>query len=271
LTGEKLYYIIFSQVPDMKKILVIFLAVSMSCSTVKKQTKNLINKKPLTRFFSMCEKDINNASGVIIEKDIIKNLSHLLKMGHGGKKYYLLERESISKMIKSVTKGVYSDFILINKSGQVIYTMNNDSLFAKNVRTHLKCTPLYSCYKNTDSDVFFKDTTKHLSNPGRFMMLVSKKTSGKKSFPGIFILQIDLSRISSIMKKNTEAIGIDGRYRISHDISKILSQYKYSDIVINRIKKHKASTIPVKNGFEIQYNDFNYRNIEWIITTENKI
>ena len=65
---------------------------------------------------------------VVMEEEIVKNLTHLHRMDYGGRKYYLLERENITKMIQAVTEGTYTDLILVNKKGIIIYTMNNDDI-----------------------------------------------------------------------------------------------------------------------------------------------
>jgi hypothetical protein len=50
-------------------------------------------------------------------------------MNDGGSKYYLLEKESISAMIRSTARETYHDLILVNSSGTVLYTMQNETLF----------------------------------------------------------------------------------------------------------------------------------------------
>src|SRR4030042_4555789 len=129
----------------MKKsfLFIVSLFLISSCATI--QAPGFIDITSLKGLFKLCESDLEKAKKVIIEKDLVKILSHLQKMDSGGKKYYLLEREAITSMIKSVTEGVYSDFILINRDGTVVYTMANDKLFAGNVRTPLVKQALASC------------------------------------------------------------------------------------------------------------------------------
>ena len=106
----------------MKKLFIILIVLVIPyCKTPQKVQPDrieLIKKiepfdvNNLKDFFIRSELDVRNAGRVIVERDIVKNLSHLLRMDSGGKKYYILERENITRMIKSVTKGVYTDFIL---------------------------------------------------------------------------------------------------------------------------------------------------------------
>src|SRR4030042_586399 len=134
----------------MKKsfLFIVSLFLISSCATL--QAPGIIDITSLKSLFQLCESDLERAKKVILEKDLVKILSHLQKMDNGGKKYYLLEREAITAMIKSVTEGVYSEFILLNRDGTVVYTMMNDKLFAGNVRTTLAKSALSSCYENRD-------------------------------------------------------------------------------------------------------------------------
>ncbi len=79
-------------------------------------------------------RDIGNASKIINDNDLIINLTHFQLMDQGGKKYYLLEKESISYMIRSVTLHLYQEIILVNREGTVVFTMHDDRIFAKNVK-----------------------------------------------------------------------------------------------------------------------------------------
>jgi hypothetical protein len=77
------------------------------CS-VKKETPVRREMSPLegrlAGFFSLCARDASSAARVVEKHDIVKMLSHFLRMDGGGKKYYLLEREHISEMILAVNR-----------------------------------------------------------------------------------------------------------------------------------------------------------------------
>ena len=79
-------------------------------------------------------RDIGNASKIINDNDLVLNLTHFQLMDQGGKKYYLLEKESISYMIQSVTLHLYQEIILVNREGTVVFTMHDDRIFAKNIK-----------------------------------------------------------------------------------------------------------------------------------------
>ena len=117
----------------MKRILILFAATVIACGTVVREPGPVpatplpaVQKDVLADFFSRCEQDIERAGQVVVQEDIIKNLTHLHRMDSGGRKYYILERDAISRMIHSVTQDIYSDFIIINDNGTIIYTAHND-------------------------------------------------------------------------------------------------------------------------------------------------
>jgi hypothetical protein len=83
-------------------------------------------------------RDIENASKVINENNLVLSLTHLQAMDKGGKKYYLLEKETISYLLKSVTKNLYRNIVLVNWEGVIVYSMRDDGIFAGNV---LEATP----------------------------------------------------------------------------------------------------------------------------------
>ncbi len=75
--------------------------------------------------------NLANASKSISSKNLIKNLSHLNKMNYGGSHYYPLEREAITEIIKSLSSSDFSECILMNAEGKIIYTMKDDEILGK--------------------------------------------------------------------------------------------------------------------------------------------
>lgn len=233
-------------------IFLMVFALLTSCKTSNKIEEKAKTDK-LTDFFEMCESDLTKASNIVINNDIVKNLSHLLKMNDGGKKYYILEREAISKMIKSVTKGIYEDFIIINKSGSIIYTMNDNEIFNQNIRKKLISTPYYHCYHNRNKKVYIHDITWQKNG---YYLFISQKVTGENSFPGIFILKINIKNLKNYIKKeNIELLGNDRKYRVSNLDENILQLHKQEkSINLNN---------PLKSN--PNYKRFNFYNINWLI------
>ena len=160
-----------------KSLACIFLMMISCTSTRIEKIPEKSSEDPFKNFFLRCEKDINNASKAVIENDIIKNLYHLQYMNSGGQKYYLLERESISQMIASVTSDIYSDYIIINKSGKILYTRTNNSIFGKNVKSHLKQTAYSKSFLNSTPKMYIQDIVALSPAEKQYSILLSKKLS----------------------------------------------------------------------------------------------
>ena len=249
----------------IKKYLILLLILLTGACSSKMPRADIPVKDPLTAFFKLCENDMKRASEVIVEKDIVKNLSHLQYMNAGGKRYYILERENISRMINSVTKGVYSDYILINKKGTVLYTKENNDIFAKNVRSHLLRGPLKECYDNRGREIYFSDITTLYSFSEDFVLLIAAPVSGKNSEPGLLILQVDAPRIKRVLKPEVEIVGRDGLYRLPHDFSQTLKPSLYfPEIQRKGIPQRGEEDLTTEGGMKLQYSPFDYRNIHWI-------
>ncbi len=235
---------------------------------IKEQVKT--SSDPLTRFFEICRDDLQRAGTVIITRDIVKNLSHLQFMNAGGKRYYLLERENISRMIKAVTSGVYSDYILVNKKGTIIYTRENNKIFSKNVRSHLKSTPLKASYDRRDLPVYISNITMLNPSDEMYRIFISRKVAGRESFPGILILQVDAATMLTYLDKGTEVIGSDGLYHLSHEMTRIMQPCPYFNElgIIPGEKVSHGDTKKVKGGKKIYYKTFSFENRSWLLVKE---
>jgi hypothetical protein len=253
----------------MKKSFLILasLFLTSSCATV--QAPGFIDITSLKGLFKLCESDLEKAKKVIIDKDLVKILSHLQKMDSGGKKYYLLEREAITAMIKAVTEGVYSDFILLNRDGTVVYTMVNDKLFAGNVRTTLAKSALSSCYENREVSPYIASVP-HLPADAGAYVAVSSKVQGGNTMPGIFILIIDTQKIQKIIGKKSYAIGSNGMYEVAADRQIINTRYRDFDKIdlSNSRDELAVRSFSRSSGATAHYRFFNYSNLSWILITE---
>lgn len=228
---------------------------------------DLMDIRTIEDFFRRCERDIRKAGEVIVTRDLVKNLTHLQGMDAGGKKYYILERENITGMIKSVTENTYLDFILINKGGAVIYTMRNDNLFGKNVRSALKSTPLGRSYELRGGDIRVEDRGMIDQGDNAGSLFISIKVSGEKSFPGIFILQVGYDKIAALLKKNMAILTADGRYLIPEDEGKSMLPYPY----LHRLAPPGTSGDEATRTFDlpgkgtVSYRYFRFKNLTWIL------
>jgi hypothetical protein len=218
----------------------------------------------LERFFRVREKDLSNALSVIRERDLIKILTHLHKMNEGGKKYYLLERESITEMIRAVTEDIYSDFILVNRHGVVIYTREDDDIFGKNVTTSLKDSPMNRCFQKKNG-ITIEDAVEYPVRSGRYCMHVSPEVIVKEEYHGIFMLQVGIDRISEILEKDTFITDRNGLFRIHADRSMMLTPFASIDRVLQGEKRAGGPSFVIEDSGQYEVTPFSYRNLNWLV------
>ncbi len=248
---------------------IIFIAVAASSCAIAPIPGNE-GMTPLKNLFQLCESDLEKAKKVIIERDLIKMLTHLQRMDSGGDKYYLLERESITSMIKSVTEGVYSDFIIINKEGTVVYTMKNDGIFARNVRTTLGNTALGLCYVNRETKPFIASMASSPLYWDGYYIAVSSEVSAPDTMPGIFILMFDMEKVQRLVGGKSFIVGPKGTYEVAEDRQKINTAYgDFTRIDLSGTPDEFAvRRFSRSSGGSAQYRLFTYSNLRWIIITE---
>jgi hypothetical protein len=257
-----------------KKLFLIFILILSSCTTKQIPEDKVKYSNPeidkLTKFFEICNADIQKAVKVIAENKMAGVLTFLKKMDMEGKKYYLLERENLTAMIKAVTEGTYSDLILINNSGVIIYTMINDEIFGKSVKTHLKDSALNICFnKSSEAGFYIDDVSMFPPNSGTPKIFVSLPDKRDNSIKGIFVIQIDIEILASLYTKIPVIIGKDGIYRLDKDVGNILKPYNFFEkINIDKLDTLKKQTIQIDNNY-YNYYPFDYNSLSWIVISEN--
>lgn len=247
--------------------LLLIFAVSCSAPPVKEEVKvsaEDTNISSLEKFFKRSEGDSLRAGQVIEKHNIIQQLTHLRLMDTGGKKYYLLERENITEMINAVTEGIYLDYVLINKHGDIIYTMKNDSLFGTNVNEGYEETPLKKCFAMKRS-VYFEDVSLITPAAVTYSLYVSSPVYVQQNFHGILVLQIDISKISEILEKDTDVINRDGIIKIASDYTKINSKiHDHISLNLNDVIRDGKANMETATE-EIDLKTFNFNSISWIL------
>jgi hypothetical protein len=216
--------------------------VCSACSS-KKIVKDAPPQKlpPLVNFFTVFEKDLQNTSHVIAEQELIKNLTHLQKMDYGGQKYYPLEREALTKMIRELSSYEYAECVLLNKSGTIIYTMFDDKIFAKQA-DRFPAT-IGSLFNNGKSDPYIIDVIEFPPLSGRFLLFFSMPVIRDGSTEGVLIAAVRAEDIVKVTAFRGSAVDLNGIVRLSPDHSKIFL--------------HEASN---HTGEE-----FKFRNLEWLL------
>ena len=256
--------------------LILIVAFSCSAPSVKEEIKPVIeqvkkieqpadtNISTLEKFFKRSESDTSRAGAVIQRHNIIQQLTHLKLMDKGGKKFYLLERENITEMINSVTEGIYLDYILINKYGEIIYTKSNDSIFGTNVNEGYVETPLKKCFSNK-GEIYFEDVALITPSSKTYSLYVSSPVYVQNSFHGILVMQIDISKIHELLERETDVINREGLIKVTSDRARINSIISnYTNFNINEIEK-KGSMSILASGEEIDLRAFNFKSISWIL------
>lgn len=251
--------------------LLLIFAVSCAAPPVKETVVEDIKKAPedtnipgLERFFKRSEGDSIRAGQVIEKHNIIQQLTHLRLMDKGGKKYYLLERENITEMINAVTEGIYLDYVIINKHGDIIYTKKNDSLFGTNVNEGYEDTPLKKCF-SMRRGVYFEDISLITPASKTYSLYVSTPVYVQQNFHGILVMLIDISKISEILEKNTDVVNRDGLIKITDDYTKINSRINNeTDFNFAEILRDGAAEIEKPCGI-IDLKTFRFNSISWIL------
>ncbi|HNW30626.1 MAG TPA: hypothetical protein PKN50_19275 [Spirochaetota bacterium] len=259
--------LIIKQLNGLFAILIV-MALGASCAHLPSPGPAAATR--LKNLFELCESDLEKAKKVIIERDLIKMLTHLQKMDRGGDKYYLLEREGITSMIKAVTEGVYSDFVLINREGTVIYTMKNDGIFARNVRTSLGKTALGLCYANRETKPFIASMASMPLYWDGYYIAVSSDVSAPGTMPGIFILMVDMEKVQRLVGEKSFIVGPLGTYEVAVDRNKIHTSFSDFDridlsVPVNDLTVHRFAR---STGGSAEYRLFHYSNLRWVIITE---
>jgi len=250
-------------------ILLIIISISCSAPPEKKvqvnKTENFKseNLTRLQKFFKRSELDSIRAKKVIEKHRIIQHLSHLKKMDNGRKKYYLLEKDNITEMIKSVTEGIYIDYILINKHGEIVYTKNNEELFGSNVNDGFD-SPLKKCFLNRDN-VFFEDVSFILPSSKVYCLQISSPVFVENNFHGILVLQVEIKKINEILDSGTEIFSRDGVIRVTPFSERIFLKYNgYDNIKITGLENNNSVFVNLPAG-KIRFSGFNYKEITWIL------
>ncbi len=254
----------------LNKFFAILTGAFLAASCTSLPSPGSVNTTPLKSLFELCKADLEKAKKVIIERDLIKMLTHLQRMDGGGDKYYLLERDGITSMIKSVTGGVYSDFVLINREGTVVYTMKNDGIFARNVRTTLGKTALGRCYANREIKPFITSMSSEPLYWDGYYIAVSSEISAPGTMPGIFILMVDMEKVQRLVGEKSFIIGPMGTYEVAEDHNKINTAYSDFDRIDLSAPRSELTVrrFSRSTGGSAEYRLFNYSNLRWVIITE---
>ena len=218
----------------------------------------------LENFFKRSELDSIKAGNVIEKHRIIQHLTHLRAMDSGGKKYYLLEKDDITEMINAVTEGIYLNYILINKNGDIVYSKHNDDLFGLNISRGYESIPIKNCFLNREG-VYFEDIAYTPALSKNYSLFISSPVYVEGDFHGVLILQIDVKKINEILDTGTEILSRDGIFRVTSFEEKIFSKYSEFDKIsidtLDRDEVFQLNTLDIK----LKFSKFSFKNIYWVL------
>jgi len=244
----------------------IFITIFLSCSTqpLKIDVEKSGDLDKLEKFFKRSESDSVKAGNVLQKHNVIQHLTHLWKMDRGGKKYYLLEKDDISEMIRSVTEGIYLGYILINKNGDIIFTTRNDEFFGVSINNGHDLTPLQKCFSNR-TGVFFSDVSYLAPSSNSYSLYISSPVYVEGNFHGVLILQVDINKISEILEKGTEIISRDGIVRVTSDAQRVFTKYPVIENINMTEIDSKGEVLIKISEKKIKVNKFSYKEINWLV------
>jgi len=252
--------------------ILIILVLFLSCGTqpVKIEDVKSGEVANLNDFFKRSELDSVKAGEVIEKYKIIQHITHLWKMDRGGKKYYLLEKDDITKMINAVTKGIYLDYILINKNGDIVYTRKNDELFGTNVNHGYDRTPILKCFSGR-SGVYFEDVAYLAPSSTVYSLYVSSPVYVEGDFHGVLILQVEINKISELLESGTEVLSRDGIIRVSPSGERVFSRYQgFENIDLKSLDNNGVVFLNSLEG-RVKFSKFNFKEINWILVNKEKL
>jgi hypothetical protein len=262
----------------MRKLLIITIAIFIGCTAsrttiveIAEIEEPIIVDHKLYTFFEQVKTDLDNYGNVAIKEDLVLFLSHFKKMDSGGRRYYLLERENITKMVESVTQKIYSDSLLLDIRGNIIYTRVNNTIFAGNIARKVNNNTLLPDLLRNDFKYYITDPLKIDGFRPRKVILACKKISSSETCPGFAMLQIDTDQINSLLKENEFVLDINGICLFANDIKSINKPYKYfSYLDIDNLASSRYHTVQINKNLKLTYENFTMANMNWILVEEKR-
>jgi hypothetical protein len=221
----------------------------LSCSKENVITKVPVAKNGIQSFFETFDKDLRNSTRVIAEQDLVNNLTHLQKMGWGGSKYYPLEREALTKMLKELSSYTYAECILFNKSGTIIYSMIDDTLLSRHAGSFSR--DLGQIYNNSkEGKSFILETIEFPITSGNRVLFLSMPVMKNNVMQGLLVAGIHAEMLPQYTSIKQTVINNAGVVMFDQNKDKILTQ---------------CQTCPAIDSKSEAYKPFTYLNINWFI------
>ncbi len=266
----------------MKQVLTtFFIVILFSCSVQKSIVKNTqpeIEKVPepqkesvvdysavTTQFFKTCENDIDASSKIISEKELIKSLSHLNRMGSGGAHYYLLEKKAITKMLNELASYTYSDCYLIDQKGKIVYSMYNDEVLGKKV-TSYKLSPLMPMYFDGVKNIsHIIDVTKFPVMSESYDVYFSRPVKKNGEMHGVLVTAVDIGNLTKQLPAASRILSRSTGTFKYHSDKRMFNEK--DDIYYNLVSNDMFTTtkaVQYRDGL-YYYQPVEYKSISWLL------
>jgi hypothetical protein len=230
------------------QILCFLMCISCSKENVINK-KDTVSKSGMQNFFETFEKDLLNSTRVIAEQDLVNNLTHLQKMGWGGSKYYPLEREALTKMLKELSSYTYAECILFNKSGTIIYSMVDDTLLSRHAGSFSR--DLGQIYNNSkEGKSFILETIEFPITSGNKVLFLSMPVMKKNVMQGVLVAGIHAEMLPQYTSIHKTVVNNERVIMFDTEKEKILTS---------------CQTCPSISENNDLYTLFTYLNIVWFI------
>ena len=251
----------------MKKNL-LFLLVSALCAFSCGKNQIIVieppKENPASGFFSVFERDLLSTSSVIMNNELIKNLTHLQRMDSGGSHYYPLEREALTKMIQSLSSYSYADCFLLNMSGTVIYTMYDNRILSKHAESFPKSfSILFHHAKN--GEPWILDVSEYPEIAGEPKLLFAVPVKRGAETEGVLIAAMTAADIAKTLKLNCRVIDGSGTVRLSgrqDDLFTVLQGFMFPQ------EEQQPKLMETPEG-KFLLSPLKYRNLQWIFVEKN--
>ncbi len=254
----------------MKHVLSILLLTSiLSCSTTPGSTDiSSVDRYSqfIISFFDRYMEDLKRAETVVKNNDMIQILSHLQRMNTGGKRYYLLERKSLTALLRSITIEQYHDIILTDRGGRVLYTMHNDTLFNTVISRQDESSPLFRCYKNgIKGNIFIHEPAQYPRLSSSIFLFISFPVTIDNKPAGLLIAVIRNDLLVARKPRDLQILNHSGNLAVTAHLNNLGQNIIPDNLMPVEIQENTSFSIKYdKNNFLLT--PVTYKNIKWLIT-----
>lgn len=218
-------------------------------------------------FLKSCELDLEKSSALIADKNLIKTLSHLNKMGSGGKHYYLLEKDNITMMLTSLSSYTYSDSYLIDNKGRFVYAMYNEEVLGKKITSYNDRPFKQMFFSGLKGESLISDVTTFPALSRSYDLYFSNPVIKDGEIHGVIITAVHIDNLGKQLPEDSLIINSSGHYSY-HTENKMI--YQADDVYNSEVKTGEEDNIALNKRVNYQngtyvYQKMKYKTLNWTI------